>query len=371
MLDSDASFFLVPEFQSSRGARRTLGAPYSNLRFDAAPGADLCMALMPDPGTLGVAAKADITATGANAVPTDTDTPDFLDLIAADSPEPLADTYGEDAADFFSFDEDAADLFTMEDAPEDSALSTDSPDIRSVTPRRPMRFTFARGEVEHSRLILPIPNLFENTFEDDTLTGPGIDPRLQRSRARARARLTAHEAALPPEARNLWCDDGSDEEMPTASQVPLETEADSGTITLTETTANDGTDGHAPRRAVRHLSVTRRTPKPRLSSAEIHDPLQDHLHQVRDALYSTDPEEEAAALASPHQHALPLRLAATLVTLAFLLVQVIAALRAGLPDRARALRDTLLGNSLRLPSRALAITGMILAIAQTIPPDLM
>ncbi len=371
MLDSDASFFLVPEFQSSRGARRTLGAPFANLRFDAASGADLCMALAPDPGTFGVAAKADITTTGANAVPTDTDIPDFLDLTASVSAEPLVAAFDEHAADFFSFDEDTADLFTLEDADEGATLSSDSSDIRAVTPRRPMRFTFARDSIEHSRLILPIPNLFENAFEDDTLTGPGIDPRLQRSRARARARLMAHEAALPPEARNLWCADGSDEEMPTASHPPLDTEADSGIITRTETTANDGTDGHAARRAVRHLSVTRRTAKPRLAASDIHDPLQDHLHQVRDALYATDPQAEPAALAAPPQHALPLRLAAALVTLAFLLMQIIAALRASMPDRARALRDTLLGNSLRLPSRALAITGMILAIAQTIPPDLM
>jgi hypothetical protein len=329
------------------------------------------MSLVPDPGTFGVAAKADITAAGANAVPTDTAPSEFLDFSTADSPAPRAGTLDEDVAEFFSFDEDTADLFTLEDAPEDVALSTATPDIRSITPRRPMRFTFARDSMEHSRLILPIPNLFENTFEDDTLNGPGIDPRLQRSRARARARLMAHEAALPPEARNLWYDDGSDDQTPAASDTPLDTEADSATITLTETAASDGTDGHAPRRAVRHLSVTRRAPKPRLAASEIHDPLQSHLHQVREALYTPDPEEAAAALAAPPQQTLPLRLVAVLVTLTVLLMQIIAAMRASLPDSARALRDTLLANSLRLPSRALAITGMILAIAQTIPPNLM
>ena len=371
MLDSDASFFLVPEFQSSRGARRTLGAPYSTLRFDAAPDADLCMSLVPDPGTFGVAAKADITAEGANAVPTDTATPDFLALPAAESPDAFAYSFHEDTADFLAFGEDPADIFATDDLPEDAAFASDTADIRAVTPRRPMRFTFARDSMEHSRLILPIPNLFENTFEDDTLTGPGIDPRLQRSRARARARLMAHEAALPPEARNLWCNDGSDDEMPTATDTPLDTQADSSTITLTETTVSDGTDGQAPRRAVRHLSVNRRAPKPRLAPSEIHDPLQSHLHQVREALYTADPEEEAAALDPSPQQTLPLRLVAVLVTLTVLLMQIIAALRASLPDHARTLRDTLMGNSLRLPSRALAITGMILALAQTIPPDLM
>lgn len=370
MLDSDASFFLVPEFQSSRGARRTLGAPLSNLRFDVAPDADLCISLAPDPGTFGVTAKADITATGANAVPADMDTPDFPALPADDHPDCRADLFRVDAADFFSFDEDTADLFTQDETPDDAALATDIQDFRSVTPRRPMRFTFARGAVEHSRLILPIPNLFENTFEDDTLTGPDVDPRLQRSRARARARLTAHEATLPPEARNLWCDDGSDAAMVTDTEEGADTTPDSASITMTETTASDGSDGLAPRRAVRHLSVTRRTPKPRLTQSEIHDPLQDHLHQVRDALYAADPEDMPAP-AAPRQQALPLRLLAAMVTLALVLVQLIAPLRALFADQARLLRDMASSSTTRLPYRAVAITGLVFALAQTIPPNLM
>ena len=378
MLDSDASFFLVPEFQSSRGARRTLGAPLSNLRFDAAPGTDLCMSLAPDPGTFGVTAKTDITITGASAVPTGSDAPDFLELPSASGPEPLVDTPLEDTASSFSFDEDNADIFLVAEAQDDCALSAETPaetsDMRAVTPRRPMRFTFARDTVEHSRLILPIPNLFENTFEDDTLTGPGIDPRLQRSRARARARLAAHEATLPPEARNLWCDEGGDPWLAGSSddtQAPAaETDAPLSTLTLTETTASDGSDGQAPRRAVRHLTVTRRSPKPRLPEAEIHDPLQSHLHQVRQALYTPDPEEERAQTAAPPQ-GMAQRLVAALVTVALMLAQIISQLRQSLSDQTRPLRDAMVGNGLRLPSRAIAIIATIFALAQTIPPNLM
>jgi hypothetical protein len=366
MLDSDASFFLVPEFQSSRGARRTLGAPLSELRFDTATGADLCMTLMPDPGTRGVAALADLTSTCANAVPSGKIDTDFLEDSAADDITTLADTQDETAADFFALYEDDSDLF----APEPDALTSDSADIRAVTPRRPMRFTFAREAVEHSRLILPIPNLFENVFADDSLDGPGIDPRLQRSRARALAQLAAHEAALLPEARNLWFDDGSDLAEPVGpAQITTDTDAD--TITMTETSASDGSDGHAPRRAVRHLSVTRRTPKPRLAQSDIHDPLQDHLHQVREALYTITPEDEAAALAAAEENSPRARILAAWAMMSLMFIQIIASLRLAMSDQTRPLRDAVFGNSLRLPARAVAITGLILAVAQTIPNNLM
>lgn len=368
MLDSDASFFLVPEFQSSRGARRAFGAPLSTLRFDAEAGADLCMSLAPDPGTLGVAAKTDITAAGANAVPTDSDHPDVMAFSTAFTDDRFAIACADGAADSFSLDEDPADPFTPDAAPDDAAAS---PDARAVTPRRPMRFTFARDSLEHSRQSLPIPNLFENAFDNGALTGLDIDPRLQRSRARARARLAAHEATLPPEARNLWCDDASDDAQPDSTATPgMDAADDQATITLTETAASDGSDGQTPRRAVRHLSVTRRTPKPRIPVAEISDPLQDHLHQVRHALYTPDPEEEAALAAAPPQGKLA-RLIAALLTVALLLTQIAAHLRATLADQARPLRDALAGNGLRLPSRAIAITGVVFALAQTIPPNLM
>ncbi|MCZ8079742.1 MAG: hypothetical protein O9289_11225 [Rhodobacteraceae bacterium] len=373
MLDSDASFFLVPEFQSSRGARRTSRAPLSDLRFGAETGADLCMALMPDPGTHGVAALADLAVTGANVVPSRKTDTDFSAINTADDPTDGIETCEDIHADFLSFDEDDADFFAPEDGYDETlaeaAPFADSPDIRAVTPRRPMRFTFARDAVEHSRASLPSPNLFANVFDDDSLVGPGIDPRLQRSRARARARLAAHEAGLAPEARNLWGDDANEAVM--ATEDGPETAPDMPTITLTETTASDGSDGQAPRRAVRHLSVTRRMPKPRLAQSEIHDPLQNHLHQVRHALYTPDPEEVAAALASPPQQSLPVRVMAALVTLALLLTRIIAPLRAVLADQARLLRDMATGNGLRLPSRAMAITGLIFALAQTIPPNLM
>lgn len=365
MLDSDASFFLVPEFQSSRGARRTLGAPSSELRFDTATGADLCMALMPDPGTHGLAALANLTPATANAVPSRKTDTDFVEDFPANDIAPLTDTPDEDAADFFALYEDESDLFTSNA----DTLSTDSADIRAVTPRRPMRFTFARETVEHSRLILPIPNLFENVFADDNLDGPGIDPRLQRSRARALAQLAVHEATLPPEARNLWFDDDSDL---AASQSVVQATPDTDTITMTETSASDGSDGQAPRRAVRQLSVTRRTPKPRLALSEIHDPLQHHLHQVREALYTPTPEEEAAvALAATTDQTLRTRILAFMAMLTLICVQIIASLRRALPDQTLSLRDAVFGNSLRLPARTVAITGLILAVAQTIPANLL
>jgi hypothetical protein len=158
--------------------------------------------------------------------------------------------------------------------------------------------------------------------------------------------------------------------MVTDTEEGADTTPDSASITMTETTASDGSDGLAPRRAVRHLSVTRRTPKPRLTQSEIHDPLQDHLHQVRDALYAADLEDTPAP-AAPRQQALPLRLLAAMVTLALVLVQLIAPLRALFADQARLLRDMASSSTTRLPYRAVAITGLVFALAQTIPPNLM
>lgn len=370
MLDSDASFFLVPEFQSSRGARRNSSAPLSDLRFGAVSGAELCMCLMPDPGTLGVAAFANLTPATANAVPTSEIDIDLLEGPAPDGNASITGTVDDHAADSFALHEDDPNAFPTDLDP----FATESHDIRAVTPRRPMRFTFAREAVEHSRLILPIPNLFESAFEDDSLDGPGIDPRLQRSRARARARLAAHEAALPPEARNLWFDDGSELPAPDAV-VQAAPDTETITITMSETCASDGSDGHAPRRAVRHLSVTRRTPKPHRALAEIHDPLQDHLHQVREALYTPSPEEETTVLAAVPQPALLLRISASvsaaLMGLALLFMQITTQLQIAVFSQTRLLRTASLSGNLRLASRAMAITGLIFAVAQTIPANLM
>lgn len=381
MLDSDASFFLVPEFQSSRGARRTSRAPLSDLRFGPETGADLAFAPMPVPGILGLAERPASAEGSAKPVPTTAPAEDFLSLSAA-VPSNGSDLRIQHHADHGALLDDAP-LYPSQNpapTPADSAQTPidDMPDTRAVTPRRPMRFTFARDAAEPGRIALPIQNLFDGVFDESALTGPDIDPRLQRSRARAVARLAAHEAALPPEARNLFCDDGSDDQAAPSPDAPC--------LTVTATTAaSDGADGTAPRRAVRHLSVTRRTPKPKADPAAIHDPLQDHLHQVRDALYAPDPEAEAeiAASVAAQQPPLPLRVLAVLLTLAFTLVQLLPPLRALLAQKSRHLLQqvtkplsALLFAALssiapRLPARAMAITGTVFLLAQTLPPYVM
>lgn len=402
MLDSDASFFLVPEFQSSRGARRTIRAPLSDLQFGPAYGADLAFAPaphhgIPEHGTTNRADHAAIILPGANAVPTALAADDFAPH--ADHVIPPAPQRADDISPAPCALDDASPLYP----PQPAAVATDAPasdipDSRSVTPRRPMRFTFAREVAEPGRAALPIQNLFDGVFDDSTLTGPGIDPRLQRSRARAVARLAAHESSLPPEARNLFCDDGTDDTHDAIHDDLSDAAPQTPPLTVTATTAaNDGTDGTAPRRAVRHLAVTRRAPRPKVNPAAIHDPLQLHLHQVRDALYAPDPEAEPqqAATVQLQQPALPLRLLAVLLTLAFTLARLAAPLRAVAMEKTRQIRNQLsstlagpiygamsgaISNAVsgavsaalpRLPARATAIAGTVFLLAQTLPPHVM
>ncbi|NBE08711.1 hypothetical protein [Paragemmobacter ruber] len=399
MLDSDASFFLVPEFQSSHGARRSRSAPSSDLVNDAAQGTEFCLPPLSDAGapgiTAGVAALAAFGFPSASFMPEEariaadfsrTDgviAPVALPILA-DAPSAGGESRADDIMDAGS------DSLFLESGEDTAALPTEA---RAITPRRPMRFTFARETPEPGRIALPAPNLFDGVFDSNTLSGADIDPRLQRSRARALARLAAHEATLPPEARNLWHDDGAEPDAPLAATEATETapavlpDATPPAMTMTapESVADPSTATPAapvtPRRAVRQIAVTRRTPRPRPEIAAIHDPLQDHLHQIRDALYAPLPDTADAAEATatspiPARAPILARLVALIMALAVMrtLLTLHRALTRPRAPRFPALLPALrrlMVSPLRLPARAAAITALILVLAQTVPRDLM
>lgn len=282
MLDSDASFSLVPEFHTIRRAPTKGLARSSDLPFCAE----------------SFAACAD----AASFVPTPSDP--APGHPAADEPAALAPAPTEAA---------------LSPQPQVEADAT-TPDARAITPRRPLRFTPARDGGDHAPVTLPVLNLFANVFDDDSLHGPGIDPRLQRGRDRARACLAAHQADLPPEARNLWHDMDLDDAAEPAAPVT------GFTVTETECPA---TAAHPRRRIVRHLTPRSNPSTPPQTPAEM-DPLQEQLHLIRDALYAEDP---AGAEAPPQPH----RAAA----LGQALVALFLPLFALLAPRAAALRDRL------------------------------
>ena len=215
----------------------------------------------------------------------------------------------------------------LEQSTQSDSIQTPSLDdagtlARPVTPRRPMRFTFARESGDAAPISLPSFNLFDGVFQDDMLNQPELDPRLRRSRERALARIAAHEAALEPEARNLWCDDDFGGETPAASdQQP--------TFHQTETANPTQTDAVSPRRVVRHISVRRSSERANLEM--VRDPLQDQLHRIRDALYTIDPADLPDAQPRPgllHRAvALMLQLALLLSVLAERLMRTLATLR--------------------------------------------
>lgn len=282
MLDSDASFSLVPEFHTIRraptkGLARSSDLPFCAESFAACTDAASFVPVPRDP---------------APGHP------------AAEEPVALAPT--------------PAETPLTRQAPEDTDTTT--PDARAITPRRPLRFTPARDGGDHAPVTLPVLNLFANVFDDDSLHGPGIDPRLQRGRDRARACLAAHQADLPPEARNLWHDmDIDDAAEPAAPETGF-------TVTETECPA---TASHPRRRIVRHLTPRSNLSTPPQAPAEL-DPLQEQLHLIRDALYAEDP---AGAEAPPQPH----RAAALWQAL----VAVFLPLFTLLAPRAAALRDRL------------------------------
>lgn len=218
-----------------------------------------------------------------------------------------------------------------------------------VTPRRPLRFTFARTAEDLPIPALTLPDLFEGVFDDSAHAA--TDPRLIRSRARARALLDAHEAALDPAERNLWFDYGI-EDIPAAPPAP-------------QTACADDTPAQTapiPRR-IRHLTaadltaraVTARSAQARAANDAIPDPLRDRLRDLRTALYTADDTE------TPPPAALRHRLLAVVLNLALLIV----ALPAGIALTALAL---LRGPDLRLSSRAIALAGTAVTLWHSLPP---
>lgn len=233
----------------------------------------------------------------------------------------------------------------LTDATEDSLSDASTPlrtgpprgtevlDNKPVTPRRPLRLTSARPAGDSPAIALPVPNIFEGVFDtEDSL----VDPRLQRSRSRARSLLAAREAALTEAERNLWHDDDP-APAPEAPTVAIE----------------------PPRsgRRVRHLTaadLAARNPAP---SPVASDPLRDRLTAVREALYAPDPEADAL---SQQARPLPQRLAAQILNLILLVV--------ALPVGAVVATITFLrGEDLTLSSRAVALVGALTGILQIAP----
>lgn len=252
------------------------------------------------------------------------------------SPAPAAagpDTLGPDSL--------GPDSLSIAQAPQADAPQADA---RPVTPRRPLRFSFARTAEDAAPVTLPVSNIFLGIFDEDDLSTAGVDPRLARSRHRARAILAAREAALPAEEANLWHDFG-----PEPAQDHITAPAPASAPAVDSTTAPRG------RRPVRHLSsadlVAHRQIDPPTP-----DPLQDHLHRIRDAIYAPDPEAEAAEAAA--RPSLPARLAAHALNLALIVT--------ALPLGAALMVYTLLrGEDLRLSARMVAVAGTAMAVLQT------
>lgn len=212
-----------------------------------------------------------------------------------------------------------------------------------VTPRRPLRFTFARTVDDSPALPLPLPDLFEGVF--DSPDRDAGDDRIRRSRARARALLDAREAALDPAARNLWHDDGQEDD----------TAGTAATSTLPAAAAAAAPPAETGRRRIRHLTAAdlardrarRNAPAPQAHEA-ITDPLRDRLRDVRCVLYSRDDDMPAHRTRAP----LPERLTAMVLTL----VLLVAALPVGL---ALGILSLFRGPDLRLSAQAVTVVGIV------------
>ena len=239
---------------------------------------------------------------------------------------------------------DAASAADPQFTTQPTAFEPAASDSRPVTPRRPLRFSFARSAEDAAPVTLPVSNIFAGIFDEDDLSTAGVDPRLARSRHRARAILAAREATLPVEEANLWHDFG-DTPVEEAAAIPAPAPA---APDLDATTAPRG------RRPVRHLTSADLLAQ-RPAEAPVHDPLQDHLHRVRDALYAPDPEADAAAAAA--RPSVPARLAAHALNLAL----VVTALPLGV---AMMIYTVFRGEDLRLSARMVAIAGTALTVMQ-------
>lgn len=216
---------------------------------------------------------------------------------------------------------------TAHDIADDIAEDT-AADPRPVTPRRLLRFSSARAAEDAPVLARPVLNLFDGVFdEDDTPT----DPRLLRSRARARRLLAAHEAGLSDAERNLWHDDPQPQPAPeTASPEP-----------------------EPQGRRIRHLTAADIAPHP---PEPVHDPLRDRLHAARDALYLPHPDD-------PPPQPRP-GLAERLTVQVLNATVLVAAWPVGLALAAITLRR---GEDLRLTARTVALVGTASALLQVAP----
>ena len=218
-----------------------------------------------------------------------------------------------------------------------------------VTPRRPLRFTSARVAEDAPAQRLPLPDLFAGVFEDDT-AGPAADPRIRRSRARARALMDAHEADLDPALRNLWHDYETAPDSPGPAPAP---------------SADPAPEPAAPggRRPIRHLTAAdlaapraARNRRLHTTHEDVADPLRDHLRDIRTALYAP---VEADTPPAPRP-ALTERLTAGVLNLAL----VVAAMPVGLALTAVSL---LRGPDLRLSARTVATVGALGTVVQALP----
>lgn len=358
MLDCELSFLSVSEFASSR---RPLSARLMS-----------ATALAEAPDGPDTARKADGSSRLSERQVAETFTPAapvYFDSLPASEMPPLplrpgpthAQAAGGTAAPHAAghTEPDAAGFCDMAAvaAPDAPAAAEDiaAAPSRGITPRRPMRLTAARSIAEAAPIAQPSFNLFDGVFEDDSLDGPDVDPRLQRSRARARARLIAAEAALSPVERNLWHDDVPAADMQVAggaepAVAPQPQEARTR-------------PGPTPRRPTRHLSLAELSRRVRPLPAP-QDPLRERLCDLRAILYAPDPEGQAPITPPPADQGLLMAFArqAVLVILALLSV-----LRDALPGRgaARAAAWRLrlaLPEGAAQPAPSSAMAGMRLAI---------
>jgi hypothetical protein len=373
MLDIDASFAPAPEFQTTR----RLVAERALLSHDRLEGVGILTSpvipaiAVPEcakatPPVKRFAARDETPRKGAAEIAQETGYAALFAAVPAESlPEPsffLASAADEDLA------EEAPALTALADpatAPHPEPVMAEA---RPVTPRRPLRFTSARETGDAAPVTLPTLNLFSDVFHDDILDQPDLDPRLRRSRERAMSRLAAYESALPSEQRNLWHDDAATAPAETHAEARSEASAEMSPpapVVQAQTESTPMPAAALPRRPVRHIEVKRRAADRSAATVAFHDPLQDHLHRVRDALYTVDPEDEPAPQPEPALH---LRLLALLMHVALLLATLPDRLASALAQFTPSLRR---GYSLRLATAASLAAAAVMVLRQVDPSRLL
>lgn len=171
------------------------------------------------------------------------------------------------------------------------------------------------------------PRLFDSVF--DPPDAPCRDPRLWRSRQRARDLLAAQEARLAPFERNLWRDDDGE----------------------TDPAATPTSDRR--RRPVRPVKLADLRPMPS-RPAPPEEPLHICLAKARDALYAPLPD---APIPAPN---LPQRLSEQTLNLCLVMV--------ALPLGALLILLSLLrGGNLALTARIVGLVGIATAVLQQSP----